>query len=143
MAGRIFFAILPPRRGGYGGGAGAILAIAEKSKNKIRDLPVLSSLSFLLDLTFQNPKNDRCFDRLSKALSILDGGAIVFKEIEVEAALANCRALIDQINVGLSAGNPFVNVSSAAELLFYLEFAASALQRDATKFRATPTLTWH
>jgi len=37
---------------------------------------------------------------------------------DVEAALANCRALIDQINAGLSAEEPFVDVSSATELLF-------------------------
>jgi hypothetical protein len=49
------------------------------------------------------------------------------KEIGTEAALENCRALINQIDAGLSAEEP-----SAAELLFYLEFAAPALQRDAT-----------
>jgi hypothetical protein len=54
------------------------------------------------------------------------------KEIGTEAVLENCRALINQIDAGLSAEEPFINVSSAAELLFYLEFAASALQRDAT-----------
>jgi hypothetical protein len=48
-------------------------------------------------------------------------GATVLKETDVEAELANCRALIDQINVGLSAEEPFVNASSAAELLLYLE----------------------
>jgi hypothetical protein len=59
---------------------------------------------------------------------LLDGGAIVLKKIEAEAALANCRALINQINAGLSAEEPFVNVSSTAELQLYLEFAASALE---------------
>jgi hypothetical protein len=54
----------------------------------------------------------------------------MIKQIGTRAELENCRALIDQINVGLSAENPFVNVSSAAELLFYLEFAASALKRS-------------
>jgi hypothetical protein len=53
------------------------------------------------------------------------------KEIEAEAALENCRALIKQINAGLSTEEPFVNVSSAAELLLYLEFAASALKKCA------------
>jgi hypothetical protein len=62
---------------------------------------------------------------------LLDGGAIVLKEIEAEAALANCRALINQINAGLSVDEPFVNVSSAAELQLYLEFAASALKKSA------------
>jgi hypothetical protein len=54
----------------------------------------------------------------------------MIKEIGTRAALENCRALIDQINVGLSVEKPFVNVSSAAELLFYLEFAAFALKRN-------------
>jgi hypothetical protein len=53
----------------------------------------------------------------------------MIKEIGTRAALENCRALIDQINAGLSVQKPFVTVSSAAELLFYLEFAASALKR--------------
>jgi hypothetical protein len=54
----------------------------------------------------------------------------MIKEIGTNAALENCRALIDQINAGLSVRKPFVTVSSAAELLFYLEFAASALKRS-------------
>jgi hypothetical protein len=49
--------------------------------------------------------------------------------IEAEATLENCRALINQIIAGLSAEEPLVNVSSAAELLLYLECAASALKR--------------
>ena len=53
------------------------------------------------------------------------------KEIEARAALENCRVLINQINAGLSAEEPFVNVSSAAELLLYLECAASALEKSA------------
>jgi len=57
------------------------------------------------------------------------------KKFEAEAALANCRALINQINAGLSAEKLFVNVSSAAELLFYLEFAASALTECAPRPR--------
>jgi hypothetical protein len=56
-------------------------------------------------------------------------------EIGAEAALENCRALINQINAGLSAEEPFVNVSSAAELLLYLEFAASALKKSAPHSR--------
>jgi hypothetical protein len=44
----------------------------------------------------------------------------MLKETDVEAALANCRALINQINAGLSAEEPVVDVSSATELLFYL-----------------------
>ena len=46
-------------------------------------------------------------------------GAIILKETDVEAALTNCRALISQINAGLSAEEPFADVSSATELLFY------------------------
>jgi len=60
-------------------------------------------------------------------------GATVLKETDVEAELANCRALIDQINVGLSAEEPFANASSAAELLLYLELAASALKKAASR----------
>jgi hypothetical protein len=51
------------------------------------------------------------------------------KKIEAEAALESCRRLITQINVALSAEEPFVNVSSTAELLLYLEFATSALKK--------------
>jgi hypothetical protein len=57
----------------------------------------------------------------------------VLKETDVEAVLANCRALIDQINVELSAEEPFVNVSSAAELRLCLERAASALKKAAPR----------
>ena len=53
--------------------------------------------------------------------------------IEAEATLENCRALINQINAGLSAKEPFVDVSSATELLFYLERAASALERSVSR----------
>ena len=55
----------------------------------------------------------------------------MLKEIEAEAALEKCRVLIKQINVALSAEEPFVNVSSAAELQLHLEFAASALKKSA------------
>jgi hypothetical protein len=57
----------------------------------------------------------------------------VLKETDVKTELANCCALIDQINVGLSAEEPFVNASSAAELLLYLELAASALKKAAPR----------
>ena len=50
------------------------------------------------------------------------------KKVEAEATLENCRALIDEINAGLSAKEPFISVSSAAELLLYLERAASLLK---------------
>jgi hypothetical protein len=59
----------------------------------------------------------------------------MLKEIEAEATLENCRALIDQVIAGLSAEEPAVNVSSAAELLFYLESAASALKKSAPRPR--------
>jgi hypothetical protein len=41
-------------------------------------------------------------------------------------------ALIKQINAGLSAEDPFINVSSVPELLLYLELAASALKKVRT-----------
>ena len=53
--------------------------------------------------------------------------------IEAEAALENCRALINQITAGLSAEEPFVNVSWVAELQLHLEFAASALEKAAPR----------
>jgi hypothetical protein len=52
------------------------------------------------------------------------------KEIEAEAVLENCRALIEQIKAGLSAEKPFVSASSAADLLLHLESAAAALKRS-------------
>jgi len=62
-------------------------------------------------------------------------GAFMLKEIEAEAALEKCRALIDQINAGLSAEEPFVDVLSSTELLLYLDFAASALKKAALSSR--------
>jgi hypothetical protein len=55
------------------------------------------------------------------------------KEIGAEAALENCRALINQINAGLSAEKPYVNASTAAELLLHLESTASALRKSARR----------
>jgi len=55
----------------------------------------------------------------------------VLKDIEAEATLENCRALINQITVGLSAEKPFVDFLSAAEVLLYLDFACSALKKSA------------
>jgi hypothetical protein len=57
----------------------------------------------------------------------------MLKETDVEAALANCRALINQINAGLSAEEPVADETSATELLFYLERAASALKKAAQR----------
>jgi hypothetical protein len=63
------------------------------------------------------------------------------KEIGAEAALENCRALINQIIAGLSAEGPFINISLVAELQLYLEFAASALKETR---QIPPThVTWH
>ncbi len=59
-----------------------------------------------------------------------EGVRIVVKEIAVEAVLENCRALTKQIKAGLSAEKPFVNASSAEELLLHLETAAAALKRS-------------
>jgi hypothetical protein len=66
---------------------------------------------------------------------LLDGGAIVLKEIEAGAALENCRALINQINAGLSAEEPLADASSATELQFYLKRAASALKKSLSRSR--------
>jgi hypothetical protein len=57
------------------------------------------------------------------------------KEIDAEAVLENCRALIDRIIAKLSEEKPSINVSSLAELLLHLESAASTLKRS---LRTTP-----
>jgi hypothetical protein len=59
----------------------------------------------------------------------------MLKGTDVEGTLENCRALINQINADLSAVEPFINVSSAAELLLYLECADSALKRSVPRSR--------
>ena len=59
----------------------------------------------------------------------------MLKRTEAEVVLKKCRGLIDEIIAGLSAEKPLVNTSSAAELLFYLEFAASALKKSAPRAR--------
>jgi hypothetical protein len=64
------------------------------------------------------------------AVSVRRAAFCSLKEIDAEAVLENCRALIDRVIAGLSAEKPFVNVSSAEELLLHLESAASALQRS-------------
>ena len=67
----------------------------------------------------------------------------MLKTTEAKAGLKKCRGLIDEIIAGLSAEKPLVNISSAAELLFYLEFAASALKvrARARKRRETKIVT--
>jgi hypothetical protein len=67
------------------------------------------------------------YGRLSKTHVSFAGDAIV---TEIEVVLESCRALIKQIKAGLSAEKPFVNASSAAELLLHLETAAAALKRS-------------
>ena len=57
----------------------------------------------------------------------------VSKEIEAEAALENCRALIKQIVADLSGERPFADETSATELLSYLERAASALKKSVSR----------
>ena len=68
-------------------------------------------------------------DRGQSRVSIAKGATM----IDVETALTDCRALLNQINAGLSAKGPFVDLSSATELLFYLELAASALERSMSR----------
>src|SRR5262245_2039112 len=79
------------------------------------------------------------FDTVSSLASSMESGssegATMLKETDVEAALANCRALINQINAGLSAEEPFVDASSATELQFYLKRAASALKKSLSRSR--------
>jgi hypothetical protein len=59
---------------------------------------------------------------------LLDAGATMRNETDIESILEKCRALI-KINTALSAEEPFVDVSSATELLSYLERVASALKK--------------
>jgi hypothetical protein len=61
------------------------------------------------------------------------GVAIMPNEIEAEAVLENCHVLIKQIIADLSAEKPFADVSSAKELLSYLERAASALKKSVSR----------
>jgi hypothetical protein len=60
-------------------------------------------------------------------------GAIMPDEIEVEAVLEECRALIKQIVANLSGEKPFADETSATELLSYLERAASALKKSVSR----------
>jgi len=59
----------------------------------------------------------------------------MLRETDVEGTLEECRALINQIVAALSAEEPFVNVSSATELLIYLERVESALKRSVSRSR--------
>jgi len=60
---------------------------------------------------------------------LLDAGATMRNEADIESILEKCRALINQINAALSAEESLVDVSSATELLSYLERVASALKK--------------
>ena len=66
---------------------------------------------------------------------MLGGGVMMHNTIEAAAVLKNCCALINQIDANLSAEGLFVSVSSAAELLLYLECADSALKRVESRSR--------
>jgi hypothetical protein len=78
-----------------------------------------------------SPKNACCLKPPGDIQTRLDEGAIMLKETEAEATLENCRALINQITVGLSAEKPFVDFLSATEVPLYLDFACSALKKSA------------
>src|SRR5262247_1636145 len=100
-----------------------------------------TQLADALGITYQQlQKNERgtnriAASRLQQISHILRVPVAFFFEgapnTSAEAALANCRALINQIYAGLSAEEPLANVSSAQELLFHLEFATTALKKSA------------
>jgi transcriptional regulator with XRE-family HTH domain len=103
-----------------------------------------TQLADALGITYQQlQKNERgtnriAASRLQQISHILQVPVAFFFEgapnaSAPEAALANCRARINQINARLSEEKSLVNVSSAAELLFYLEFAASVLKKSAPR----------
>ena len=62
---------------------------------------------------------------------------MMLNTIEAVAAIENCRALINQIDAGLSAEGPLGDVSSWVDLLLnlelHLEHAASALERSLSR----------
>jgi hypothetical protein len=61
---------------------------------------------------------------------------MMLNTIEADAAVENCRALINQIDAGLSGEGSFGNIPSGAELLLlelHLERAASALERSLSR----------
>jgi hypothetical protein len=94
----------------------------------VRDLLFFAKDLFVAAKNWRVQKITVAFGLLIKTRVSFAWGAIV-KEIGV--VLESCRALIKQINAGLSTEKPFVNASSAAELLFYLESAASVLKKSA------------
>ena len=90
-------------------------------------------------LQLARPKKSLLHLTLGKAKGTpsLDGGAMMLNTIEAVAAIENCRALINQIDAGLSGEGSFGNISSGAELLLslelHLERAASALERSLSR----------
>jgi hypothetical protein len=58
----------------------------------------------------------------------------MLQKIHVAGTLEDCRALINQIIIALSAEES-LDVSLATELLFYLERADSALKRSVSRPR--------
>jgi hypothetical protein len=90
-------------------------------------------------LQLARPKKSLLHLTLGKATGgdpLLDAGAMMLNTIEADAAIENCRALIKQIDAGLSGERSFGNISSGAELLLlelHLERAASALERSLSR----------
>jgi hypothetical protein len=101
------------------------LGLARRYENILKNIAGQPSATILIKQVTRS-------SAVQKITGALDG---VVKEAEIEAALANCRGLVNQIDGGLSAEKLFLNISSAAELLFYLEFAASALKKAAPRPR--------
>src|SRR5262249_9317759 len=95
------------------------------TKNRNPRCPRQTEIHFILTSKMQTG------DHGQSCVSIAQGATMT----DIETALANCRALINQINAGLSAKEPFVDVSSATELIFYLERAASALKKSLSRPR--------
>jgi hypothetical protein len=90
-------------------------------------------------LQLARPKESLLHLTLGKANRVdplLDAGALMLNTIEADAAIENCRALINQIDAGLSGEGIFGNISSGAELLLlelHLERAASALEKSLSR----------
>jgi hypothetical protein len=123
-----------------GGGLGPDSSASKTLCQSARTRPTVwaeAPKSFLnLHLKPLNPSFTFIYRLLSKPHGEAGWGARVPKDIDAEAVLENCRALIDHIIAKLSAEKPFIDVSSLAELLLHLESAASILKRS---LRTTPT----
>src|SRR6266487_4563828 len=81
-----------------------------------RNRPTPQSLPGFLAQALEEP----IFHRIAPSATLPAGVASLTRSPR-RRGIENCRALIDQISAALSAEEPAVNVSSAAELLFYLE----------------------